>query len=148
MKKGQSLLEFAITLPLMVMIVFGVLDLGRLYFTHIAMEDGVGEAALYVSINPDCVTADSGEECSYPDNALDRAKESIKIPFVNIDDSNLTVECFVDDVEINCEDASPGDVAKVTMSYDYQFLTPLLRKVNSLPTITLESEATTLILVP
>lgn len=148
MKKGQSLLEFAITLPLLLIIVSGVFDLGRLYFTHIAMEDGVGEAALYVSINPDCVTADDGPQCSYPDNAFDRAKESITIPFVNIDDANLNVTCLSNSVEIDCKDTSPGDIAKITMTYDYELLTPLIRKINSLPSITLKSEATTLILVP
>ncbi len=44
---GQSLLEFAITLPVLLMILLGVLDLGRIYFSYIAVVNSAREGARY-----------------------------------------------------------------------------------------------------
>ncbi len=44
---GQSLVEFAITLPVLLMILLGVLDLGRLYFSYIAVVNSAREGARY-----------------------------------------------------------------------------------------------------
>lgn len=146
-EKGQSLLELAICLPMLAILLLGTLDLGRAFLTAIAMEDGVGEAALFASIYPDCPTSN---ECAYPNNALDRAKESLTIPFVTLDDANLTVECFTYETNepVLCEDAEEGDTIEVTMKYDYELLTPVVRKINGLPSLTLTSKATSQVLVP
>ena len=51
-EQGQSLVEFAVGLVVILVILCGLLDLGRAYFIYVALEDGAGEAALYLSINP------------------------------------------------------------------------------------------------
>jgi hypothetical protein len=43
--KGQSLVEFAIALPLLVLIIFGVLDLGRAFFGLITIHNAAREGA-------------------------------------------------------------------------------------------------------
>lgn len=44
---GQSLVEFALTLPLLMLILLGVLDLGRLFFAYIAINNAAREGARY-----------------------------------------------------------------------------------------------------
>jgi hypothetical protein len=44
-RKGQSMVELAIVLPLMVLIMFGVLDLGRAFFTLITIHNAAREGA-------------------------------------------------------------------------------------------------------
>jgi Flp pilus assembly protein TadG len=69
-ERGQSLVEMALTLPILLLILSGLIDLGRVYFTYVALEDVVGEAALYLSINPDCIKADPAlPKCADPNNA-------------------------------------------------------------------------------
>lgn len=52
-EKGQSMLEFALTLPVLLIVLAGLLDLGRLYFAYVAVTDAAGEGASYAAIHPD-----------------------------------------------------------------------------------------------
>ncbi len=51
-ERGQSLVEMAVALVILLLLVGGVVDIGRAYFTYMAMRDSVQEGALYGSINP------------------------------------------------------------------------------------------------
>ncbi|MEA3339476.1 MAG: TadE/TadG family type IV pilus assembly protein [Chloroflexota bacterium] len=52
-ERGQSMLEFALVLPVLLVVLAGVLDLGRLYFSYVAVTDAAGEGASYAAIHPD-----------------------------------------------------------------------------------------------
>ena len=49
-ERGQSLVELAMSLTFMVLLVSGVVDLGRAFFTYIALRDAAQEGAAYASI--------------------------------------------------------------------------------------------------
>ncbi len=51
--RGQSLAELAISLPLLLLMMLGTIDLGRAYFDYIEMRNGAFEGARYGSQNPD-----------------------------------------------------------------------------------------------
>jgi len=54
-EKGQSLVELAISLVVLLVILAGIIDLGRVIFVFIAMRDAAEEGAVYGSIAPaDC----------------------------------------------------------------------------------------------
>ena len=76
-EKGQSLVEFALSLPILILILSGLIDIGRVYFAYIFLEEAAAEAALYMSLHPDCVNATSlPTGCEDPNNALWRAQYS------------------------------------------------------------------------
>jgi Flp pilus assembly protein TadG len=49
---GQSLVELALVLPLMAVLFMGTVDIGRLLFTYIALEEAVQEGATYAAQVP------------------------------------------------------------------------------------------------
>jgi Flp pilus assembly protein TadG len=49
---GQSLMELAFSLMFLLVLLSGVVDLGRAFFTYMAMRDAAQEGALYGSIHP------------------------------------------------------------------------------------------------
>jgi Flp pilus assembly protein TadG len=51
-EQGQSLVEMAMALLILLLLVGGVVDLGRAFFTFMALRDSVQEGALYGSVNP------------------------------------------------------------------------------------------------
>lgn len=51
-ERGQSLTEMAMSLVILLLLVGGIVDLGRAFFTFMALRDAVQEGALYGSINP------------------------------------------------------------------------------------------------
>lgn len=51
-EKGQSMVELAVAVVVLLILVSGVVDLGRVSFHYIAMRDAVQEAASYASVFP------------------------------------------------------------------------------------------------
>jgi len=51
-EQGQSLLEFSISLVILLVLLAGLADLGRALFTYMSLRDAAQEGALYGSYNP------------------------------------------------------------------------------------------------
>jgi len=51
-EKGQSMVELAVAVVVLLVLVSGVVDLGRVSFHYIAMRDAAQEAASYASVFP------------------------------------------------------------------------------------------------
>lgn len=65
--KAQSLVEFALILPILILLVMGTFDLGRLFYIKIALESAAREGAYYLSYNPNDITSYcAGVPCVYP----------------------------------------------------------------------------------
>ena len=50
--RGQDLVEYAITLPIFMLLVFGFIDLGRAAYYFSALQNGAREGARYAIVNP------------------------------------------------------------------------------------------------
>ncbi|MCI0711725.1 MAG: pilus assembly protein [Chloroflexi bacterium] len=121
MERGQSLVEFAISGMLLVILFSGLVDLARVYFTYIALEDAAGEAALYLSINPTCI--DAGD-CGDPNNADWRARNAVGGDF----DALIDWGSAVIDPELPTA-AAVGGTVFVTINYDHTLITPVIRNI-------------------
>ena len=51
-RRGQSLVEFAITLPILVLLLLGTVDFGMALFSYSMLRDAAQEGAFYGSFNP------------------------------------------------------------------------------------------------
>jgi Flp pilus assembly protein TadG len=51
-QRGQSLVEFALSLTILLFLVVGIVDVSRALFTYLSMRDAAQEGALYASFNP------------------------------------------------------------------------------------------------
>jgi hypothetical protein len=143
-ERGQSLVELTLGFMILVILLSGLLDLGRVYFTFLALEDGAGEAALYAAIDPDCVCKDGtppgfGDTvtdhsctpgaggngvCDNPKNADFRARDS----------GSLLVDWTSPTIVFNCVGVcstldgavSLGDTIDVDITYDFELVTPIM----------------------
>jgi hypothetical protein len=127
---GQALVETAITMPLLILILSGLFDLGRIYYTFIALEEAAAEAARYLAIEPSC-SSDTGGECSNPNNALYRAERAGNQEFDianaswNIPYDALAISQGFDDPFEQCGGViSIGCIVTVQLRYPYTFVTP------------------------
>ncbi|HKJ27083.1 MAG TPA: TadE/TadG family type IV pilus assembly protein [Anaerolineales bacterium] len=50
---GQSIVEFALVIPLLILLIFGALDLGRVFQAAITLTNSVREGARYGTLYPD-----------------------------------------------------------------------------------------------
>ncbi len=56
LNRGQSLVEFTLVLPILMMLLLGLLDFGRAFFTLVALHDAADEGATYAAVRPNDVT--------------------------------------------------------------------------------------------
>jgi len=50
---AQALIEFAITLPLLLLLVLGAMDFGRMFYTKIVLTNAAREGANYLAYSPE-----------------------------------------------------------------------------------------------
>ena len=142
-QQGQSLVEFSILLVIVLILLMGIFDLARIYFVNIALEDGAGEAALYLSVNPACRTAtDVPDEsnpnlCADPNNAEYRARTSGG-GYFDWSKASITVERPVI--------YGAGDPVAVTIEYPFEFIMPLMPKISGVNPFPLRGYSTQVIL--
>ena len=109
-EKGQSLLELALILPVLIVILAGVLDLGRLYYAYVAVTDAAAEGASYAAIHPE--PGERGE-------VFRRAQEA----------SRGLVQIDPDMVVVDCPTVASGAPITVTVSYSFTVATPLINAI-------------------
>jgi hypothetical protein len=128
-QKGQDLLEFALVLPILLLIMFGVLDLGRLFHSAITVTNAARVGARFGAMRSDiynCNPADT--DCIYicdPDCGPDY--------FINItrrEAENNGIDLSSALVEPNCIDGSIGlsnncdydDTFQIKITYDFDLI--------------------------
>lgn len=127
-EKGQSLLEFALVLPVLLIILAGILDLGRLYFAYVAVTDAAAEGAAYGAIEPD-----SNSEIKA------RAKDASGGQ-VQIDEGAVMID--------SPSDPDWGDSITVTVTYSFTLATPLVNGIMPDGVIPLRARVTEVIVDP
>jgi hypothetical protein len=55
-ERGQSMVELAVTITFLMMLLAGTIDLGRAFFTWLALRDAAQEGASYGSFKPSDIT--------------------------------------------------------------------------------------------
>ena len=92
--RGQSLVEFALVVPILLLVFAAAADLGRAFYAYVAIENGVKEGAFYGARAPLC-TDDVAAACGDPRNVDWRVPHELE-NLRNPDGTQLTptVECL------------------------------------------------------
>jgi hypothetical protein len=145
--RGQSIVEFALILPLLLFLMVAILDLARIYTTMLSVESAAREAADFGTFGsqkwnvavynamPDgteakmkhraCVAASDLTDYVGPDDACTNPTFSYKLST----DRGATWADY--DAAFGCDDPArePPCWLKVTLQYDFRLLVPLNLKV-------------------
>lgn len=108
-QRGQELVEFALVLPILFLVLFGAIDLGRLFHATITITNAARVGARYITMSP------------YEDDFATAKQLAVK----EAQDSGIAVS-FVDvadpDCEINYSRCVRKTPVKLSVSYDFQLL--------------------------
>lgn len=64
-EQGQSLVELALSLVLLLTLLAGLVDFGRAFFTYVALRDAAQEGAAYASVINPSALEDSNDVSAY-----------------------------------------------------------------------------------
>jgi PKD repeat protein len=134
--RGQSLVEFALVLPILMMLTLTALDFGRVYLGYINLQNMARIAANFAANNPDAWTASA-------DPAVTTARQATRLKYQNqiLGDASAT-NCNLPLVagvrtapnptftDANANGAPEiGDTAKVGISCTFGVITPVIANV-------------------
>jgi Flp pilus assembly protein TadG len=139
-EKGQSLMELAISFTVLLFILGGLVDLGRVFFALIAVRDAAQEGAVYAAITPVKSEVDirtwvrnSGNE-PYDMNSLA--------------DSDIEIITFNTSGNVAIADACSGDYVTVSITFRHRFIMPLTTGIAGSEPLPITSSITNTILQP
>ena len=126
-QQGQSLTEFAVGVTFILVLMAGGMDLGRAYYSFIAVRDAAQEGAAYASIAPADVA-----------NIRARVRATSSNP--------IDLSAFADDqIDVVYSGAAcAGNTVKVRVEYDFNLAEPFIAG----HTLHLQAEAVDTILQP
>ena len=110
---GQSMVEFALILPLLILILCGILDFGWIFGNQLTLNSAVREAARYTAINYDESKA-STDTANYS-----LADTTVRDRAALLDNDKLTVY----PLEVS------GETVTVSANYPLPILTPFLSTI-------------------
>jgi|YelNatPaOPRAMG01_1025707.scaffolds.fasta_scaffold215166_1 Flp pilus assembly protein TadG len=109
-RRGQSLVELALTLSVLIILLAGIIDFGVAYFSYVALRDAAEEGAVYGAM---CPTDLAGIE--------ERIRQSSSSPVNLADTTYVTVT-----IQSSRSNPQPGDVLQITVAYRYLTILPFL----------------------
>jgi Flp pilus assembly protein TadG len=135
-QRGQSLIEFALALPIFLVLLLGVLDFGRLLFTYVSLTNSAREMARVLAVP---ATSNSAAIAAFtnPATILGATNAATDLVTVNVYDSSGALQgsqtgaCSLPLSTANCTvparaASSEGGWLDVSVSYTFRYV-PLFR---------------------
>lgn len=115
---GQSLVEFALVLPLLLVVFFGIFEFGRFYYTRLTLQHAVREAARF-AVTGNTKTDEEGEQ-------MTRGSSIAKVILDNTRDLGVELESVTIDP---ADGGGPEDIVRVGVNFEYKLTLPLVKNI-------------------
>lgn len=129
-EQGQSLIETALILPVLLLLVLGTIDIGMGFRTYIGLTNAAREGVRWVSINPD-------------DPAGAKARVQAEAGRVGLTEGDLGSGGYIVSFSPNRSRYGAGDRVTVNLEYQYQLL---FGAVTGLPDVSFNASSTMVVL--
>jgi Flp pilus assembly protein TadG len=100
--KGQAVIEMALILPFLLFLIVTALELGRVFYTKIAITNGAREGAYYLSMhisdNENCSGIGADKICCL--DTRQAVKDETEYSGVSLADSDISCSASTDDVTV------------------------------------------------
>ena len=122
--KGANLVEAAVITPLLLLMTFTIVDFAAMFYCYLALEHAVSQATRFAVTGQQLSSGGTpvGREASIKTAMRDAA------PTLTIPDSAFSFSFMpMNGTTWAAGLGGPNDVGRVTVNYNWQFMTPLVR---------------------
>lgn len=113
-KSGQSMVEFALVLPILILLLMGIMDFGRLFAGYVELQNAARDGARYAAVQQ-----------INPTDLANRVKNDLTI--LDPDQSGFSV-----DLEYKI-DPDKQERVDVTLNYPMEMMTPIIGDIIGSP---------------
>jgi Flp pilus assembly protein TadG len=129
-ERGQGLVEFSLVLIPFLLILMGIIDLGRGIYTYNGVAQAARELARATSVHTCDTTKPSCTLGTSPQTANVRGTQNTMVPGLAGGTAVVTYTCTsLTDATLSSVDCRSGSFVKVTVSVPFQVITPVLSMV-------------------
>jgi len=150
-ESGQSLVELALSMVLLLTLLAGLVDLGRAFFTFIALRDAAQEGASYASVAESEALTTSGDVATYCSAIEARARATSSNP-VDLSSGDITIQTLIngnDCASLSAANICMGGAVTVRVSHQTFPLTmPFMGTILGSQTLPLSAAVVDTILTP
>jgi hypothetical protein len=118
-QRGQSLAEFALIAPILVLLLLGLFDLGRAVFAYNTISNAAREGARVAIVDQTVVSG-------VPIAASEAAAQATSLGLDPSDPSDVLVSYRLPDLSADCPGHGIGCVAEVRVQFVYDPITPVV----------------------
>jgi hypothetical protein len=135
--RGQALVEFALVIPIFLVLLVALFDLGRAVFAYNTLTNAAREGARIAIVN------------QYEPSIIARAKQQTAI--VELNDPSVRIDFYqtkadgTPDTSIKCALIAVGCLAVVSFEATYQPITPIISNILFKNGVTFEAQASLLV---
>lgn len=120
---GQTLVEFALSCSLFLLLLLGTMDFGYLFYTKLTLQNAVRQAGRY-AITGQCVTNGNGTCSLTRYNSIVQTLQTSSMGLLNSSNtSDINITCTNNGGGCPNNAGGPGDIITITVTYPYSFLT-------------------------
>jgi hypothetical protein len=139
-ERGQSLVELAISIVILIYLLAGAVEFGMAFFQFVQLRDAAQEGALYGSMHPDQVSTIETRIRGASSSPIDLASGDVTIA-ISIDSISSTDGNYYN---IDCE----GHGLEVLVAFEHQIFMPFIPQLIGRSKIPLNATVTDTILSP
>ena len=114
--RGQALVEFAFAFPIFLLIVFGLIDLGRAVYVSNSLAEAARDGARYGSV----------QARAWDELRRDNVETWVLDRLTAVPGATATVECVTANPGLGC---TVEDIVTVTVETDLDMITPLIGQI-------------------
>jgi Flp pilus assembly protein TadG len=118
-QKGQSMVEFALVVPLLILVIVGIFELGRAFFAYIAITNAAREGVRIYTFTPDKTTFNQINETVTTEIGSASAVDPNNIASINISCGIINIPVNNDTDLDNCPSEQP---ITVTVTYSHELI--------------------------
>jgi Flp pilus assembly protein TadG len=111
--RGQSLVEFALSLPIFLLVIFGLIDLGRAVFVSNSLAEAARDGARYGSV----------QARAWSEDRRDLVEDWILDRLTGVPAPTADVQCTTANAGLGC---TVEDILTVTVQSDVEMITPII----------------------
>jgi Flp pilus assembly protein TadG len=132
--RGQSLVEFALIAPTLILIAMGALDLGRAFYIYESLENAAREGAMFGTNFPNFTDSSvSADPLNMKWHVKKQDLAATGLAVLGITDSQIAITCYSGvsaSTTKACSSAQNGDTVEVKIvNYPFRPLTPVISNV-------------------
>lgn len=124
---GSTMIEAALVTPLLLLLTFAIVDFASFFYVYLALENGISQASRFaVTGNTYDDPAKPGTKASREDSIRMAMREAT--PTLTLNDAAFSFNHMARGGSTwLAGTGGPNDIEKVTVSYTWNFMTPLIR---------------------